>query len=237
MEGVRTENCLRIRNYSLLERILIILRYRVKNGYGSEFSLFLYSGSGLRYRYLLSFYQCLNNLFSANFLFVFCRIFAGKVTIFYRKRALKSSIIFMFRPEVNWTSGWSATPSPREPNPCRSMDGRAWRPYADSTKSLQMMRARFNSMPTTQVSAAFCFLNSTVSRFWVHFSYNTVQFQSLFKGQPIGTFFLIDRFHFFLLQIYRSGFEPSSIIFFHCELWIRIWTVFQIGVSFKSLFC
>ena len=89
MEGVRTENCLRIRNYSFLERILIILRYRVKNGYGSGFSLFFHCGSGLRYRYLLSFYQCLNNLFSANFLFVFCRIFAGKVTIFYRKLALK----------------------------------------------------------------------------------------------------------------------------------------------------
>ncbi len=53
-------------------------------------------GTGLRYRYLLSFYRHLYNLFSADFLFVFCRIFAGKVTIFYRKRALKS-IFFMFR--------------------------------------------------------------------------------------------------------------------------------------------
>ncbi len=156
MEGVRTENIIRIRNYSFSERILIILRYPVKIRYGSGFFISC-CGSGFGYRYLLSFSQHLNNLFSANFLFVFCRIFAGKVTILYRKRAFKSFIIFMFRPEVNWTSGWSATPSPREPNPCRSTGGRAWRPYADSTGSWRTMRARFNSMPTIRVSTAFRF--------------------------------------------------------------------------------
>jgi hypothetical protein len=60
-------------------------------------------------------------------------------------------------------------------------------------------------------------------------------FKACFKRQPIGTFLLIDRFHF-SLRFYGSGFEPFSILFFHCELWIRIRTVFQIGVSFKSLF-
>ncbi len=154
MEGVRTENCLRIRNYSLLERILIILRYRVKNGYGSGFSSLFHCRSGLRYRYLLSFYRHLNNLFSADFFFVFCRIFAGKVMIFYRKCALKS-IFFMFRQGMSWTNGSFATPSPCEPNLFRSMGGRAWKPYAVSTGSWRTMRAKSNSMPTIRVSTAF----------------------------------------------------------------------------------
>ena len=157
MEGVRTENCLRIRNYSLLERILIILRYRIKNGYGSGFSLIFHCGSGLQNRYLLSFYQCLNNLFSASFYLFFCRIFAGKVTIFYRKLALKF-IFFMFRQGMSWTNGSSATPFHREPNPFRSMGGRAWRLYAISTGSWQIMRARSSSMPTIRVSTAFFLL-------------------------------------------------------------------------------
>ncbi len=87
--GILTEDFLRIRIYSFLERILVILRYRLQMS--TDPDLLFYSW---RIRIIVTvptqfFCQPLNNLFSANVFVYFCRIFAGKVTnFFYRKRAL-----------------------------------------------------------------------------------------------------------------------------------------------------
>jgi hypothetical protein len=106
------------------------------------------------YRYLLSFLTFLKSL-PANFLFVFCRIFAGKATIIYRNAHFNILFLYMFRVVLNSMSGWSATPSLPEQNLCQSMDRRAWRPYVDSTESWLMTRAWCSSVPTIQVSTAF----------------------------------------------------------------------------------
>ena len=171
---------------------------------------------------------------------------------------------------MSWTNGSFATPSPREPNPFRSMGGRAWRPYAVSTGSWQMMRARSSSMPTIRVSTAFfCFKIVPCLVLESIFHLTRFDFNTCFKRQPIRTFLLIDRFHFslqfmdpdsnrfprfsfhcvlesgfeplfellFFNMRYGSGFGPLSTFFsLHYMFWIRIRTVFQTGISFKSLF-
>ncbi len=130
-------------------------------------------------RYLLSFLMFLKSL-PANFLFVFCRIFAGKAISIYRNAHFNIIFVYMFRVVLNSMSGWSATPSLPEQNLCQSTDGRAWRPYADSTESWMMTRAWCSSVPTIQVSTDFIFKPYRVSEFRVLFSFYTVQFKVFF---------------------------------------------------------
>jgi len=100
MEGVRTENFIRIRNYCFLSESSSVYGTESKMGTDPDFLFSFFADPDYGTGTYSVFYQHLNNLFSANFLFVFCRIFAGKVTVFYRKRALKFILLCSVKARV-----------------------------------------------------------------------------------------------------------------------------------------
>ena len=101
MEGVRTENYLRIRIY-----IFLLFRIRISITLHTQFHLHL------------------NNLLSADFLFVFCRIFAGKVTTFLQKTRINIYIFHVqTRHELNeWVVRHALSPR-AEPLPEYGREG------------------------------------------------------------------------------------------------------------------
>ena len=127
VEGVLTENYLRIRFYHSLERILTILRYRFQINTDPDSPFHPY-----RIRITVTvpaqfFSPTFKKiLFLLIFFVYFCRIFAGKVTNYLLKTRVNSTFFSVLSRVKSSTSGSSATLCPREPNPFRSTGEKAW---------------------------------------------------------------------------------------------------------------